>query len=357
MDDTAEHGGRISCYYCRKECSSGEELGEHLIRVHAEGMERSNAAALRANSSNDPLAAYRKEVERYKLLTKDEEIALARQIRAGGGWGTRARKRMVESNLRLVISIARKYEGHGLSMVDLIQEGNIGLLRAVEKFDPGLGFRFSTYATWWIKQSVRYALGSLARMVRVPNHVLDLSCRIRKFVRESENGAKNGHEPEASDLAAGMGVSAEKIGGALRRVAAKSVSLNSAFSGDSENSMADRLEASPGPERTLDKGELVRLMAFLDPKGRYVLTRRFGLDGRDAVQLEVVAKEMDISRERVRQLQAEAIRRLRDRSLEVGPDGDLELRLSLRPGRGYRPFRRRRTMVDIPEAPEAWTAA
>lgn len=323
----------------------------------------------KAPPNSDPLAAYRKEVERFHLLSKDQEMKLARRIKTGGKRGAEARKRMVESNLRLVISIARHYENRGLAMVDLIQEGNVGLLRAVEKYDPSRGFRFSTYATWWIKQAVRYALGTSARMVRVPNHVLDLSNKVRKFVRESGtgnghagangngNGYGTGYDQSAEELAMGIGVGAGKIGSALRMVAAKSVSLDAAYSGDSENSMAHSLEAAPGPERSLERSELHRLMALLDPKARHVLTRRFGLDGRDAVQLEVVAKELGISRERIRQLQAEAVRRLRDRSLEMGPDGQLELTLGLRPGRGYRPFRRRWTMVDIPEAPEARKAA
>lgn len=362
MDDViSEPSGRSICYYCRKDCGSGEELGRHLVLGHAGGTPKS--AAPNANGSADPLAAYRREIERYRLLTKEEEVALARKVQAGGRGSAQARKCMVEANLRLVISIARSYENRGLSMVDLVQEGNVGLIRAVEKYDPGRGFRFSTYATWWIKQSIRYALGTSARMVRVPNHILDLSSRIKKLFREAEG--QNGNDPEAADISAEMGMSPEKIGSALRKVAARSMSLDSPLSSDGDysnssshsHSMADKLEAMAEPERSLDHAELIRLLSPLDPKGRHVLTRRFGLDGRDAVQLEVVAKELGISRERVRQLQAEAVRRLRDRCLEIGSGGEPELKLGPNRGRGYRPFRRRRRMVDIPETPQARKAS
>lgn len=304
------------------------------------GMGRERAAAemgLNGYPRSDPLELYRKEINRYPLLTKEEEVRLGRKIRSGRKGSRQARRTMVESNLRLVLAIARSYEGRGLSLLDLVQEGNLGLIRAVEKFDPSRGFRFSTYATWWIKQAIRYGLGTSARMVRVPNHILELSVKAKKLLRRSSVG--DGREQDTEGVAGLLETSQEKIGTALRRVAARHTSLDVPCSGDSEYSVGDTLEAPRESGIPLDRRELVRLLGPLDPKGRHILCRRFGLDGRGPVQLEVVARELGISRERVRQLQVEAIKRLRFLSVEMDVGGELDIRLKPPHMRGHDPFR------------------
>lgn len=346
MDDIVEPSGRAACYYCGKDCGSGEELGKHLLADHASGSLVPSANAKKANGHvrADPFEIYRQEVSRYRLLTKEEEVILGRTIRAGGKGAAEASRKMAEANLRLVLSIARSYEGRGLSLLDLVQEGNIGLLRAVQKFDPSLGFRFSTYATWWIKQAIRYGLGTSVRMVRVPNQVLELSAKVYKLLR--------GSSPE--EVADHLEMSEEEVASALRKVAARSASLDAAFSRDSGHSMGDVLEAAPEAERPIDPRELARLLAPLEPKVRHVLARRFGLDGRGPTQLEVVAGELGISRERVRQLQVEGVRRLRNLSLERDEEGEPDIKLQPRQGRGYHPFRRpRRKLVETAEIPPA----
>lgn len=326
----AEERG-VACGFCGEGCGTREELGQHVVSRH--GGRRSvdpvpPANGHRVSAASDPLGAYRKEVVKFRLLTKEEERELGRRVRAGGPTAKEARRRMIESNLRLVLAIARTFENRGLSTIDLVQEGNIGLVKAVEKFNPALGNRFSTYATWWIKQSIRYALATSARVVRVPNHVLDLYAKARKLERE-------GSENVAGDLE----VSEGKVASALERVAARSVSLDAAFASDSEHSLSQTLEARQESKSPLERAELVRMLRPLQPKERHVLTRRFGLDGLPPAQLEVVAHELGISRERVRQIQLEAIRRLRKRSTGVNPDGEAEIMLGPVCKRGYRRFR------------------
>jgi RNA polymerase sigma factor (sigma-70 family) len=334
-----------ACHFCQKECGTLEELGTHLLDDHGGGRRKPGVV----DRPGDLLGPYRREIDCYPLLSKDEEKTLGRRILAKRRGWKQAKKKMIESNLRLVISIARNYEGRGLSIVDLVQEGNVGLVRAVEKFNPRLGFRFSTYATWWIKQAIRYALGTQSRMVRVPCHILDLTMKARKLLREAEG--EDGEKAETSDIAGRMGVDPEKIGRAMKRASARSMSLDSKLPGDPNHTMADKIEAPPDERSALDRAELAKLLSVLDPKGRHVLSRRFGLDGRDPVQLEIVAEELGISRERVRQIQMDAIRRLRERSVERGPDGQPEISLKHRLGRGYRPFRGNRLAPDLPPPP------
>ncbi len=326
--------GTLACSYCGADSVTREELGRHLVSVH--GGRRSVDPLPEAGKTNghfDILSSYRKEIVRYPLLSKEEERALSKKIQAGGRGAANARRMMIESNLRLVLSIARTFENRGLSIVDLVQDGNVGLLRAVEKFNPSLGFRFSTYATWWIKQSIRYGLSTSARTVRVPNHILDLSAKAKKLLQGST---------EPGDLAEKLDVDQEKVGRVLQKAAARSVSLDACFSGETAECLGDTLEAPPEHRIALDRSELVKVLNPLTPKERHILTRRFGLDGRDPAQLEVVARELGISRERVRQIQMKAVKYLRSCSRSVGHDGEPEIVLRLRKRRrGYRRFRGR----------------
>lgn len=334
-----------TCYYCGKGWVSNRELGSHLLSDHQ------GAAAMppeNGKSNQDLLSSYRKEIVQYQLLSKEEERTLARKMRRGGAAGRAARNAMIQANLRLVLSIARKFENKGLSIVDLVQDGNIGLLRAVEKFNPALGFRFSTYATWWIKQAIRYGLSTSARTVRVPNHILDLSAKARKLMQADSE----------ADVAGQLDVDEEKVGRVLRKASARSVSLDASFPGSTRTEcLGDTLEA-PAQERVaLDRGELVRVLAPLSPKERHVLARRFGLDGQDPAQLEVVARELGISRERVRQIQMEAVKQIRRSSTGTGSDGEPEIIFNHRKRRrGYRRFRRPRKSLETAQAAEAAVA-
>jgi RNA polymerase nonessential primary-like sigma factor len=327
--------GSAACPNCGEDLGSREELGHHLVAAH--GGRRSvdpvpTPEPIRTNF--DLLAAYRKEIIRYPLLSKEEERTLARKAKGKGLEAAAARRTMIESNLRLVLSIARTFENRGLSIVDLVQDGNVGLLRAVEKFNPSLGFRFSTYATWWIKQSIRYGLSTSARTVRVPNHVLDLSAKAKKLLQGSV---------EREDLAEKLDVDGEKVDRVLRKAAARSVSLSATFSGETAECLGDTLEAAPERRAALDRTELIKILSPLNAKERHVLARRFGLDGQSPAQLEVVARELGISRERVRQIQMEAVKQLRKCSLGAGPDGEPEIVLKSRKRRrAYRRLRSRK---------------
>lgn len=266
-------------------------------------------------ASLDPIQRYLNEIGFVPLLTPDEEKHYARLTQRGD---EAARKRMIESNLRLVVNIARRYKPPGMSLADLIEEGNLGLMRAVEKFDPERGFRFSTYATWWIRQTIERAIMNQARTIRLPiNVVKDLNGCLRA-ARELTQHLD--HEPSSAEIARRVDKSAQEVSrlmGLNERVASVDVPLGP----DSDTSLVDTIADDPGrdPSEAL-QAELVRQriaawLSHLTDKQREVLVRRFGLLGHESSTLEEVGREIGLTRERVRQIQVEALKRLR-RALE-----------------------------------------
>jgi RNA polymerase nonessential primary-like sigma factor len=259
----------------------------------------------------DAIQLYLRDIEFRPLLTPEEEVYFARLARAGD---PRGRQRMIECNLRLVVKIARRYMNRGLALLDLIEEGNLGLMHAVEKFDPERGFRFSTYATWWIRQTIERALMNQGRTIRIPVHV-------NKELRAQSRVARGmmqelGREPSEEDLANRLGKPVAEIQ-RLRAMSEPSTSFDVAIGPDGDRSLTEILpdETSASPSSLLEDEAIRNLVAAwldeLDQKQREVLVRRFGLHGFERCTLEQVGAEIGVTRERVRQIQMEALRRLR----------------------------------------------
>jgi RNA polymerase nonessential primary-like sigma factor len=259
----------------------------------------------------DATRMYLSEIGFSPLLTAQEEIYYARRILQGDA---SARNRMVESNLRLVVKIARRYMNRGLSLLDLIEEGNLGLIHAVEKFDPERGFRFSTYATWWIRQTIERALMNQTRIIRLPIHIIK---EINGYLRTARQLAQTlDHEPTAEDIAQAMGKSVTEVKRMLQlneRVA----SVDTPIGKDEDRSLLDAIpdDNNPDPSQWLQDSDLNEKLELwlgqLNDKQRIVVERRFGLGGRDKATLEQVGNEIGVTRERVRQIQIDALRRLR----------------------------------------------
>lgn len=262
----------------------------------------------------DSIKTYLREISRHRLLDGREEIELARAVKTGD---KSARRRLIQANLRLVVSIAKRYINHGLSFQDLIQEGSLGLIRAVEKYDPERGNRFSTYATWWIRQAVTRALANKSRTIRVPVHMNEVINRLRKAVRELSQ--RLDRRPTIDELAAASGLDYDKV--LLAFGAGRSpLSLDQTFGEDSDNALGDILEDQvarlPDEEAAaqLLSGNIKELLSALTVRERDVITLRFGLDSDRSHSLEELARVLGLTRERVRQIELKAMQKLRNNS-------------------------------------------
>ena len=262
-------------------------------------------------SVDDPVRMYLREIGKIPLLTFDEELDLAKRILEGD---EEAKQKLAESNLRLVVSIAKKYVGRGMLFLDLIQEGNMGLIKAVEKFDYTKGFKFSTYATWWIRQAITRAIADQARTIRIPVHMVET---INKLIRTSRNLLlQMGREPTPEEIAKEMEIPVEKVV-EIQKIAQDPVSLETPIGEEEDSHLGDFIqdEDSPAPHDaasyTLLKEQLEEVMNTLTPREAKVLKLRFGLEDGKSRTLEEVGKEFNVTRERIRQIEAKALRKLR----------------------------------------------
>ena len=262
-------------------------------------------------SIDDPVKVYLKEIGRVPLLTNEEEQELSERMAQGD---VQARKRLSEANLRLVVSIAKRYVGRGMQFLDLIQEGNLGLIKAVEKFDHTKGFKFSTYATWWIRQAITRAIADQARTIRIPVHMVETINKVKKV--SSQLLHKNGHEPSAEEIAAELDMSVDKVREILR-VSQEPVSLETPIGEEEDSHLGDFIpdDDAPSPadaaSHTLLKEQLSGVLSTLTPREEKVLRLRFGLEDGRSRTLEEVGKEFNVTRERIRQIEAKALRKLR----------------------------------------------
>jgi RNA polymerase primary sigma factor len=261
--------------------------------------------------SDDSVRMYLREIGRIPLLTTEEEIRLAKRMEQGD---VTAKKRLIEANLRLVVSIAKKYIGRGLTLLDLIQEGNTGLLRAVEKFDYLKGFKFSTYATWWIRQAITRAIADQARTIRIPVHMVET---INKLIRVQRQLVQDlGREPLPEEIAAEMGVPVEKVEHILK-ISQETVSLEAPVGEEEDSRLGDFLEdkVSLSPEENaiyeLLRGHVTEFLQYLNPREQKILKMRFGLEDGRTHTLEEVGQEFGVTRERIRQIEAKALQRLK----------------------------------------------
>ena len=260
---------------------------------------------------DDPVKVYLKEIGRVPLLTPEEETALAMRIIDGD---VRAKQRLSEANLRLVVSIAKRYVGRGMQFLDLIQEGNLGLIKAVEKFDYTKGFKFSTYATWWIRQAITRAIADQARTIRIPVHMVETINKVKKV--SSQLLHKNGHEPTAEEIAEEIAMPVDKVR-EIMRVAQEPVSLETPIGEEEDSHLGDFIpdDDAPAPadaaSHTLLKEQLEEVLGSLTEREAKVLRLRFGLEDGRPRTLEEVGKEFDVTRERIRQIEAKALRKLR----------------------------------------------
>lgn len=256
---------------------------------------------------SDSVRMYLKEMGKYPLMTAEQEVECAKKIEQGDA---AAKEELAEANLRLVVSIAKKYLGRGMSFLDLIQEGNIGLMKAVERFDYRKGYKFSTYATWWIKQAITRAIADQARTIRIPVHMVDTINKVMRAQRELLN--ELGREPELDEIADRMGLTSEKVNEVLK-LAQEPVSLETPIGEEEDSHLGDFIQdehiATPvqAATNTLLREKLIEVMDSLSDREKKVLIMRYGLDDGKERTLEEVGKEFNVTRERIRQIEAKAL--------------------------------------------------
>ena len=260
---------------------------------------------------DDPVKIYLKEIGRVPLLSAEEEIELAERMAKGD---KKAKKRLSEANLRLVVSIAKRYVGRGMQFLDLIQEGNLGLIKAVEKFDYTKGFKFSTYATWWIRQAITRAIADQARTIRIPVHMVETITKVKKA--SSQLLHKNGHDPSPEEIADELNLPVERVR-EIMRIAQDPVSLETPIGEEEDSHLGDFIpdDDAPAPaeaaSHTLLKEQLNEVLSTLTDREAKVLKLRFGLEDGKSRTLEEVGQRFDVTRERIRQIEAKALRKLR----------------------------------------------
>ncbi len=290
-----------------------EDTKEAESRPKREAEEEAESAvkAPEGVSIDDPVRMYLKEIGKVALLTQPQEVSLAQRMEKGD---EEAKRRLIEANLRLVVSIAKKYVGRGMLFLDLIQEGNLGLIRAVEKFDWRKGYKFSTYATWWIRQAITRALADQARTIRIPVHMVET---INKLVRISRQLLQElGREPAPEEIAAAMGLPVERVR-EINKIAQEPISLETPIGEEEDSHLGDFIEdhealaPAEAASFTMLKEQLEVVLETLTPRERKVLRLRFGLDDGRPRTLEEVGREFGVTRERIRQIEAKALRKLR----------------------------------------------
>ena len=284
---------------------------DELEAVEDIKVEDIDLASMEGINIDDPVRMYLREIGRIPLLSYDEELELAKKVLAGD---EAAKQKLAESNLRLVVSIAKKYVGRGMLFLDLIQEGNMGLIKAVEKFDYTKGYKFSTYATWWIRQAITRAIADQARTIRIPVHMVET---INKLIRTSRHLLQQlGREPTPEEIAAEMELPVEKVT-EIQKIAQDPVSLETPIGEEDDSHLGDFIQDddSPAPQDaaayTLLREQLEEVMKTLTPREAKVLKLRFGLEDGKSRTLEEVGKEFNVTRERIRQIEAKALRKLR----------------------------------------------
>ena len=292
--------------------SYDEEPTDDELKLEEMDVEQLNDDILSENISlDDPVKVYLREIGRVPLLTSDEEIELAVKIADGDEY---AKQRLTEANLRLVVSIAKKYVGRGMYFLDLIQEGNVGLIKAVDKFDYTKGFKFSTYATWWIRQAITRAIADQARTIRIPVHMVETINRLKKI--QSQLLHENGYEPSEEMIAEKMDLPVERVR-EIMRVAQEPVSMETPIGPEEDSRLMDfiRDEDALAPDeaalKTITNEDIDSVLRTLTPREEAVIRLRFGLQDGRCHTLEEVGTEFNVTRERIRQIEAKALRKLR----------------------------------------------
>ena len=280
-----------------------EDIDDESDMSYAEGV-----------AADDPVKIYLKDIGRIPLLTSEEEIQLAEKMAGGGEDAKKARKRLAEANLRLVVSIAKRYVGRGMGFLDLIQEGNMGLIKAVEKFDYTKGFKFSTYATWWIRQAITRAIADQARTIRIPVHMVETISRVKKA--SSQLLHENGRDPTPEEIARELDMSPERVSEVMR-IAQDPVSLETPIGEEDDSHLGDFIpdEGATAPSeaasKVMLKEQLNQVIDTLSEREAKVIRLRFGLEDGRSRTLEEVGQEFQVTRERIRQIEAKALRKLR----------------------------------------------